>query len=390
MNTGRIITTALAASILAIPAMAADAPGYFKVPGTETSLQVYGYAGLDATYDLNGNGGVKGADYKKYNPTNQWNMVARGRLGVTTTTPSALGDVVTKIEWNGADMGIRHCYMTVAGLKVGQGETLWDAVESNSLGSMPAVDIDTERVAQISYTFNPTKQITAGLSFEQPNAATDVNSPAGVNHKVPGAIVGLFDFSDSWGSVGGRILNQKYEYWAAGNPATSYSKNGTSFKVYGSINIAKDSLQVSVISGKGLGTYGTFAAEDNGGMFSNTVATKKIELYKTLGIFAQYNHVWTPTVSSSVGVSQVKYSKLTVNGTEVFGGDSAANAADIKSMTSFYVQTGVALTKTVNFTAAYEFGDKKTWGTVTPSYGDAATKSRKESEILLRLDATLW
>jgi len=396
MNTGRIITTALAASILAIPAMAADAPGYFKVPGTETTLKIYGYAGLDATYDIKGNGAVTGADYKNMNPTNTWNMGARGRFGVTTTTPSAYGDVVTKLEWNAVGMGLRHAYMQMAGLKVGQAETLWDAGESNSLGTMPAVDIDTERLPQISYTFTPTKQVTVGLSFEQPQGNTDL---AGANHKVPGALVGAFDFSDSWGTVGARVLAQRYSSWTlAGSTITKYSKTATSFKAYGSINIAQDNLLVSVTSGKGLGSYGVGEVREAGadkaddGVYSVTGTDHNVHLYKTLGIFVQYNHVWTPTISSCVGVSQVKYSKLTNNGADIYGGDTAGNRDDIKTLTSIYVQTGVALTKTVNLTACYEFGDKKTWGNVDPASvaGTGTFKSRKESEILLRLDATLW
>jgi len=51
----RIITAAMAAAVLAAPAMA-DAPGYFKVPGTETTMKIYGQIQLREAYGLNGSG----------------------------------------------------------------------------------------------------------------------------------------------------------------------------------------------------------------------------------------------------------------------------------------------------------------------------------------------
>ena len=53
MRTGRIITAL--ATMLALPVMAADAPGYFKVPGTETTLKIYGFVQIDGVYDIDGN-----------------------------------------------------------------------------------------------------------------------------------------------------------------------------------------------------------------------------------------------------------------------------------------------------------------------------------------------
>ena len=55
MRTGRIITAL--ATMLALPVMAADAPGYFKVPGTDTTLKIYGKAETWGYYTMDGGPG---------------------------------------------------------------------------------------------------------------------------------------------------------------------------------------------------------------------------------------------------------------------------------------------------------------------------------------------
>ena len=134
----KLITAAMATALLAAPAMAEDAPGYFKIPGTETTLKVYGFVQADGVYDIDGNYGMDSGMYpdnavnEDYVLDNQWNWRAKGRFGFTTTTPSSLGDVVVKMEFQAVDNGsssqvvkMRHAFGRIGGLTIGKTDSIF-------------------------------------------------------------------------------------------------------------------------------------------------------------------------------------------------------------------------------------------------------------------------
>ena len=107
MNLSKLVATGFAVAALAVPAAskAQDAkPGEFKIPGTETSLKLYGYVQLDTTFDFSGRDpNVEGNDWAIHIPNvplnnspeakiknNQLYMTARtSRFGIQTNTPTS-------------------------------------------------------------------------------------------------------------------------------------------------------------------------------------------------------------------------------------------------------------------------------------------------------------
>jgi len=386
MNTGRIITTALAASILAIPAMAADAPGYFKVPGTDTTMKIYGYAVLDAAYDLNeglGNfGTIVGTPFPKAGPTDQWTMTAnRSRFGITTTTPSSLGDVTTKIEGDflAGTFRLRHGYMSVGGFLAGKTwsnfldlDAAPDTVDFN--GSVAASNFDTPRFAQLRYTFDLSKQASLGFSFE--NDSTGSNT-----HSFPGAITGQFTFADSWGHVSARILSQKYAAWTVATPLVgerTVSKNCMAFQLSGNANIGKDNLVASFYTGDALGAYG--AALQQAVVFQ---ADGSLKAQKSTGITLGYTHVWSDAVRSNIAIAELKYKK---------DADVLLTTSAVEKIDQLFLNTFWSPTKTT------EFGIEYVWAKATAFDKDVYTlhdgsKSDtwgQESRIQFAFKATLF
>src|SRR5512142_761041 len=136
------------AATLALPAAsAAEDPGTFKVPGTETTLKLYGFVQLYATYDISGRiGDIENYDWASIpavqplhdtpqaKETGQFYLTARtSRVGIQSSTPTPLGALETKLEadFNGPNafqgqtftnsvlFRLRHAYATMRGFLVG-------------------------------------------------------------------------------------------------------------------------------------------------------------------------------------------------------------------------------------------------------------------------------
>ena len=181
-----LAASTLLAAALALPmaARAADAPGVFKVPGTDSTIKFYGYTQLDATVDFSG----RTPDYEDYDWATilpavpgdktpygkrakpQLYLTARtSRFGIQTSTPSKLGNVGVKLEGdfngptgfqsetytNSVVFRLRQAYGTVGNLLVGQTWSTFldfgaapDTVDFNGPGTLALV-----RNPQIRYTF---------------------------------------------------------------------------------------------------------------------------------------------------------------------------------------------------------------------------------------------
>lgn len=354
MNT-RIITTALAASILAIPAMA-DAPGYFKVPGTETTIKVYGRAQTWAWYNMNqysnGADGYYSLDKDTggivwtpgENPMDQSNYekgtvdsVVKGRFGITSTTPSAYGDVNVKIEveaassdanGNGAPVKLRHAYGEFAGLLIGQTTSLMYAWQycPGYLDTWHADFWDpTYRTRQIRYTFAPTKEIQVAFSLEQ-------DSTGGNSTKLGQVAVGAFQYSADWGNVVAAVGYQKKRNWSV---TDSESGSGVSFNVGGSWNITPNDnigLRYSQSGGNQGVMADGFTTDDDG----------DIAFYKSKALDLGYAHTWNDQFTTNVGVGLLKWDK-----------DEDLGVYEDTKMTEFFLNTTWNVTKNCQFGAEY-------------------------------------
>ena len=103
---------ALVATALAVPAVAADEPGVFKVPGTDSTIKFYGFAQVYGIYDISGRlADIENYDYATIaavqpldgsaaaEETGQLYFTGRtSRFGIQTNTPTKVGNVGLKLE----------------------------------------------------------------------------------------------------------------------------------------------------------------------------------------------------------------------------------------------------------------------------------------------------
>jgi len=363
MNT-RIITTALAASILAIPAVA-DAPGYFKVPGTETTLKIYGKAETWGFYNINQSQGSSKATYKlndlgatvldkaaKPLGDQSWNRkgtvdsFTAGRIGITSTTPSAYGDVNVKVEFEMKTTGgkeswdtafrLRHAYGEFGGLLIGQTTSLfmaWQYCPAYNDTWHADFNEGQARTRQIRYTFAPTKEIQVALSAEQDLSGGD-------STKLGSAFVGAFQYAADWGSVQAAVGYQKKSDWAkaAGGAVTSASGSGVSFNVGGSWNITpNDTIGARIIKG---GSQNGNDAYDIGDGF--VADPDDYSFYKSTSMDLGYSHTWNDSFNTNLGVAQI-----------IFPKDTDLGHGSKVTVTEFFVNTNWNVTKNAEFGVEY-------------------------------------
>ncbi len=340
MRTTKLL--ALAAGLaFALPfaATAEDAPGVFKIPGTDSTIKFYGYVQLDTTFDIGSRDpNVEGDDWATVaalNPLNgsfdeknkkgQLYLTARtSRFGIQTNTPVLGGAVGLKLEadFNGPNLEqgqtftnsmvfrLRHAYGTVGGgwgtLLVGQTWTTFldfggapDTVDFNGPGSLALV-----RNPMIRYTSPSMSGWTVVLAAE--NApGTDGNdyNPSSVTTR---AYQQIPDFhanvstGGSWGSFSIRGVLIDYKRASATVGADSYSKVGYGAAASGSVKVGADTLVAQLVGGGGVGRYLL-------NMIGNPfVADSGTDLFMTdaIAYHAGYTHVWGPTLRSNLIGSQ--------------------------------------------------------------------------------------
>jgi hypothetical protein len=416
MNTGRIITTALAAAILAIPAMAADAPGYFKVPGTDTTMKIFGSVNTQAVYEMTGYYGIghglhpTNAVSDDTMKSNQWTWRANGDFGFTTTTPSPLGDVTTKLEWNYRDKTnydnvngldeFKNAYVQIGGLLVGRANA--NFVDGDA--SPNCIDADgmlsdswwnPGRMIQIAYTTSFTKQVTGTFAIEQPQNvytkkvasapdafgnSTTTTSLGDADHTFPGDIVAAVSYADSWGHIRGAIaysqFKAKTDPGVTPNSSQSRSDSYMNWMLSGNLMLGKGNLTAEVR--KGVGYYGTGTLDgftlNNAGTDFDHIAVTCFE--------AGFSYPVTDVTTVAVGLGQSKWAKDTNVGLN----------ADVKLLQGF-VNVQYQLTKTVSIAAEYFYGKldvDSDGGHVFQQHDGTFTDSAKESRINLQIAASLF
>jgi hypothetical protein len=396
------VLAALLAAAVALPmaALADDAPGVFKIPGTDSTIKFYGYVQLDTTFDMAGRDpNVEGndwatqialvplkTDYEAKNKQNQLYFTARtSRFGIQTNTPSRLGAVGVKIEGDfnapNLEMGqtytnsvlfrLRHAYGTVGNLLVGQTWTTFldfgsapDTVDFNGPGSLALV-----RQPMIRYT---APMGPASLTVALENApGTDGNDYApGTTRKfqtIPDIHAAL-NFGGSWGGLSLRGVTMNYKRADPVLGGSPYSKQGFGGSLGANFKFAGDTLVAYVAGGPGIGRYvmNTVASP----AFIDDSAGKKMDLVTAFAYHVGFTHVWSPEFRSNAVWSQTMITNPKVGGVEVLGN------GDNKTMSQLFVNSFWSATKTAEFGVEYVWGQRETFAT-----GGAAAQKGDQSRV---------
>jgi len=296
----------IVALAMALPfaAVAADAPGVFKVPGTESTLKIYGFARTDISYDLNqANGWPTDIFNVKLSSLADGTAVPSGdpqfaaftakysRIGFTTTTPSAAGAIGVKVEGDfGNNFRLRHGYGTIGDFLL-IGQTWSTFTDLGAIAGADTVDWDgvmtsqAERYQMIRATFN-----LGGASLAL--AAEAPHNPLGGPKQIPDFVVAV-NVPMSWGHLNVRGAVEPLKTGGA----NQLSGMGYAAAVGGHVEFGGDSLLFEVMAGSGADAY--LDTLGNIGV-SAVVVNGSITGYQTVSYGLGYTHVWTPAVRSNL------------------------------------------------------------------------------------------
>lgn len=381
MTKSKLLACALTAA-LSVPAAtrADEAPGTFTIPGTQTTLRLYGYVQLDATYDVSSRtSDIEGNDWasivsvqplentlQAQERDNQLYLTGRTtRVGFTTSTPTNFGPVGVKVEadFNGANrvqgqtytnsvlFRMRHLYGTVGGLLVGQNWTTFadlasyaDTVDFNGPGAVPLV-----RQPQIRYTI-PFGAATLALAAE--NASNPVTGTGGDMARAPDFIAN-FTLPMAFGHVSARAVTMRYDNGVN-------SKQGYGAGLSGSLKVGKDTFVWSAMGGDGVGRYlfnaiGAWAHDDG----------DEMRLWRSAGYHVGYTHVWLTNLRSNVIWSQtfIDENGITPTDSILDAGGLVTNSDSVSNerVDQGFVNTFWRFAKNAEVGVEYAYGRRETF-----------------------------
>ncbi|MEY2839290.1 MAG: hypothetical protein RJB60_1589 [Pseudomonadota bacterium] len=388
--------------------VAGDIPGSFRLPGSETSIKLYGYAELNAIHEFKGDNSFN--DYSTFLPYAPINgrTVRKGqtvihartsRLGVESSTPTSFGPLGIKLEGDfnnepraDFDVGVsgagaskesiltqqatnsygfrlRHAYATFAGFTIGQTWSTFMDVDN----SPETVDFNGPigstflRQGLIRYTYNSPDVGGLTVAIENPvSYAYDSGGyviSAGLS-KSPD-LVARWDKSFDWGNLSVRGVTQ--EVRISRDAGEDKDKNSISeFKAskrgygFGSTAFIKtrggqDFLSLGVTYGDGVGRYfnyieGAIADEAN----------NRILMERAIGVVMGYQYKASDMLRSNVVLGwQQNFSNGYTDFAKANGLDSGQYGIN-KSL--YQLHTGLIYTpvKGVDLGAEYIFGRRKT------------------------------
>ncbi len=308
-------------------------PGSFKLPGSDTSVTLYGYVKFDANYSSASAGvnsvgdqalipGLIPLSSAQANEKDQFKAHARqSRLGLRTHTPTGMGDLTTLLEMdffgtigteansNAHNPRIRHAVASLGGLSAGQTWTNFMFLPSyaDTLDFGGHVGQIFVRQAQVRWT-SKFKNGEWSVSLENPDAFLAVPGTATLfsadDDKVPD-IVGRVNFGVGKGqlSVQGMARNVRLDSAAA--PLSRDDKWGGAIGISGVFPTwGKDDFRFGVDAGNALGRYAGVS------FFADGIvnAAGKLDLPNQYVWRGAYRHWWTDALRSSFVLSGGKSS----------------------------------------------------------------------------------
>jgi hypothetical protein len=303
--------------------------GSFKLPGSDTSVTFGGYAKLDAVFSNPSAGVGSTADLEleagnipvganaKANERNQVKFGARQtRLFAGTSTPTSWGALTTYVEGdfygaagnesvsNSNGLRVRHAYGTLGGLLAGQTWTTFSDVNAypETVDFGGPVGTIFARQAQVRWT-QPFSGGQWSIALENPETvATLANGTQfrADDDKLPD-LAGIVRFNTGFGKYSIAGVARQLRVDSASAPASRDQKLGTAVGVNGVVPfLHSDDLRFSAYYGNGIGRYSI-------GFFTDALldANGRILLPKQWLATAAYRHYWTPTLRSTLALSEL-------------------------------------------------------------------------------------
>jgi hypothetical protein len=328
-------TTAHAQAVAGEAPAAADTATQAAQPDAKSSFEVYGFAMLDI-----------GHDFKQIHPSwtdtlrvtrlpssedefgrdhNTFAGVRQSRLGVRSSTPTAVGDFKTQFEFElfgtGVDEGqttfrLRHAYGELATVLAGQ---TWSPfmdpdVFPNSIEYWGPTGMVFFRNVQLRWT-PIAGDNTVMLALERPGASGDGGIYAdrvevqNIRPRFPlPDLSGAYKRTTSWGYVRAAGMLRVIKYDDVLDDEFELSGDATGWGINLSSNLkagANDTVRLQLVFGEGIQNYMNDSPVDVGirNNLSNPVTPVLGEALPIVGIVAFLDHSWSSEFSSTIGYS---------------------------------------------------------------------------------------
>lgn len=351
---------------------AGDMPGSFRLPGTDTSVKLYGFVEAHAIKDFKGSARADNFSDIGEVPTSPTGVkgqskmtVQTSRFGIQTSTPVADDTFKAKLEMDFYDycgsamnshscnrnrLRVRHAYGEYGGLLIGQTSSLW----SDGDNSPDTVDFNGPiggtfiRLPQIRYSYDVPKIATFKVALEYPYALGSGMTDNTIGQTRPN-ITFRVDKGFSWGQLTARALSTSYRNETAGNGTT---KEGYGFGIGGTFKVTSaDTLtaQYNVVNGDYNWHYMNPA---NGVVYDS--ATNTLINDKSSGYMVGWGHVFSPQWSTNLVYSAVNFDE-SPEYLAAYGG--GAN----KKLTQYHVNAFYKPFKNVAYGFEYLGGTRETY-----------------------------
>lgn len=309
-----------------------DIPGSFRIPGSDLSLRLYGFAELDWVHEFKGdNSDIDYATFAPYLPivgsaqaakkNRDYLNVRASRLGLETAYPTRWGVLQTKIEGDfnneprtgnaavyGKDLNVytqqqtnsygfrvRHAYGQFAGLLIGQTWSTFMDVDNSPETTDYNGPIGSTfiRQPQIRYTYGTPDygSFTAALENSASYAYDASGATMPSSHSRMPDLVVRWDKGFSWGSMSIRGVTQETRVDDGAGAKGQARGWGAGSTVFVKTRGNQDFLSLAVTYGDGIGRYFNYV---EGAAFD--AATRKMHLERVIGVVAGYQLKLSPLV----------------------------------------------------------------------------------------------
>ncbi len=360
-----------------------DIPGSFRVPGSDTSIRVYGFAEMTAWRDSKGATEFDFSSATAFQPLNgspdanrTGNMkfgARTSRLGVEASTPTKYGALGAKVEFDFAtDAGntlgstasqagreaytnsfrprLRQGYVSLGPWTFGQTwstfmdlDTLPETLDFNGLPASPFV-----RQPMIKYAYATPNYGTFTAALENSvSFVTDAGSARADNFDKRPDVIVRYDKSQDWGSWNARLLNT--EYRINDGAGLSAKRSGYGFGLGATIKTRGDDFfTVQYTDGNGLGRYNISFAD----AAVYDAANNKILFEKARGIVLGYQAKFSSTMRANVA-----YAVQTAQ-----NNDFAALVGNNRKITQGHINFIWTPVKNFDLGTEYLWGTRETFG----------------------------
>ncbi|BDG10463.1 DcaP family trimeric outer membrane transporter [Anaeromyxobacter paludicola] len=277
--------------------VAGDIPNSFRIPGTETSLHLYGFAELNYVHEFRGdNADIDYSTFAPYLPLygsaeserkgRDYLTARTSRVGIDASTPTKFGPLVIKIEGDfnneprtgGTDLygsvkdiytqqatssygfRIRHAYGVFAGLLAGETWSTFMDVDNSpeTVDYNGPIGATFIRQAQLRYTYATPTWGNFTVALENSDAyALDQNlTPTTAGFSRLPDLIARWDGSFDWGTMSARALTHEIRVQAGNSAqAASYRGYGVAATALVKMRDNQDYLSLGVTYGDGIGRY---------------------------------------------------------------------------------------------------------------------------------------